>query len=224
MKLYWSPRSRASRVAWMLEEAGLDFDCVTVDLRDPEAQRDPGFIAASPLLKVPALEDGAVRMADSAAICLYLADRYPMRTLAPAFDDPQRGTYLFWMTFAPGAIEPAVNEKVVGADANPKGNAWGDFDLMIEVLEQGLQPGPWLLGDRFTAADVMVGGSVAIMNGLGVLPPSGILRDYLGRCVERRAFQAALALEVTGPSGQTVGISGLRSRRGGPHGRRRALR
>ena len=98
MKLYWCPRTRASRVVWMLEEAGLAYERVYIDVGDPVAKQDPGFVAASPMLKVPALEDGEVRMADAGAICIYLADRYSMGALAPEFDDPRRGTYLFWMT------------------------------------------------------------------------------------------------------------------------------
>ena len=220
MKLYWCPRTRASRVVWMLEEAGLAYERVYIDLGDPVAKQDPGFIAASPLLKVPALEDGDVRMADAAAIGIYLADRYSMGTLAPEFDDPRRGTYLFWMTYGPGSIEPAVSEKIGGFETNPRGNGWGDFDLMINVLEKGLEPGPWLVGDQFTAADVLVGGSVIIMRALGVLPESRVLQRYVERCNERPAYRSAWALELGWRSRRTRGTGGPGSGRGGPRARR----
>ena len=87
-------------------------------------------------------------MADSAAICLYLADRYPTKALAPAVDDVRRGAYLFWMLFAPGALEPAVHEQLSGGTPNPAGTGWGNFELTMTTLEQGLEPGPWLLGIR----------------------------------------------------------------------------
>ena len=220
MKLYWCPRSRSARVVWMLEEAGVEYERVLIELGEPKAKQYPGFIAASPMRKVPALEDGEVRMADSAAICMYVADRYPVRALAPAFDDPRRGAYLFWMTYAPGAIEPAVNEKIVGVEPNPSGNGWGDFDLMIKTLEKGLETGPWLLGDHFTAADVMVGGSIIIMNSLGLKSESRVLQGYMERCYKRPAFQAAIALEMGWRSRETRGAADAGGHRGGPRRRR----
>ena len=195
MKLFWCPRTRASRVAWMLAEANLQYERVTVDIRDPNAKRDPAFALASPMGKVPALEDGDVRMADSAAICIYLADRYPAPGLAPALDDPQRGAYLYWMVFSPGVMEPALGEKFMGTKPNRFSAGWGDFDAMIEVLEACVHTGPWLLGEKFSAADVMVGSGVQFMHTFGMLPDSAPLRAYMERCVARPAFQAAMALD-----------------------------
>ena len=110
--LFWCPQTRASRVLWLLGEMDELFDVRLIDIRNPEAKQDPDFLASSPMGKVPAIMDttpnGVVRMADSAAIALYLADRYPASGLAPAIDDPARGDYLYWMTYTPGAIEPAM--------------------------------------------------------------------------------------------------------------------
>ena len=127
IKLFWHPRTRAVRVAWMLEEAGVPYQRVLVDIKAAEPERDPAFLAASPMGKVPALEDGAVRLADSAAICMYLADRYPDRRLAPGLDDPRRGMYLFWMVYSPGVIEPAMSEKFAGGAPNRHASGWGGF-------------------------------------------------------------------------------------------------
>ncbi len=195
MKLYWSPRTRASRAVWMLEEAGVPYERVTIDIRDEAAKADPDFRAASPMGKVPALEDGEVRMADSAAICMYLADRYPDAGLAPAIDDPARGRYLYWMVFTPGVIEPAMAEKVGGIEPNPGRNGWGSFAAMIATLEDGLRAGTWLLGEQFSAADVMVGSSAAFMQMFGLLPESDSIAGYVDRCLARPAYQRALALE-----------------------------
>jgi glutathione S-transferase len=198
--LFWCPRTRASRILWLLEEMDQPFEVRMIDIRDPEARSDPEFRAASPMGKVPAIMDtggdGVVRVADSAAIALYLADRYPSAGLAPPVDDAARGDYLYWMTFTPGVIEPAMSEKFNDWQVSRATSGWGDFPTMIEVLERGLQPGPWLLGERFSAADVLVGSSVYFMKVFGVLPDSAILHEYCDRCLARPAYQKALARDA----------------------------
>ncbi len=196
MKLYWCARTRSARALWMLEEIGTDFERVVVDLQQPVASRGADFLVASPMGKVPALEDGAVRMADSAAICLYLADRYAAGSLAPAVDDPDRGRFLYWMFFCPGVIEPSLAEKAGGWTPQPTHHGWGSFEAMIRTLEGGLAPGPWLLGDRFSAADVMVGSSAVFMRLFKMLPSSPVIEAYADRCLARPAYQRALAAEA----------------------------
>lgn len=198
MKLFWCARTRATRAVWLLEEAGLSYQRVAIDLGDPASRANPDFVAASPMGKVPALQDGPVQMADSGAIALYVADRYAPGELAPAIDDPARGPFLFWMFFAPGAMEPAMAEKMGGWQTSRGSHGWGDFDSMIETLETGLEPGPWLLGDRFTAADVMVGSTAVFMRMFKVLPDSRVINDYADRCLERPAYQKAMAINETG--------------------------
>jgi glutathione S-transferase len=198
MKLFWCPRTRASRAVWLLEELGLPYERVTIDVRDPEARAEPSFRAASPMGKVPALEDGDVRLADSAAIALYVADRYGGGVLAPAVDEPDRGRFLFWMFYAPGVMEPAMAEKMGGWPTSRGSHGWGDFDSMIEALEAGLEPGPWLLGERFTAADILVGSTAVFMRMFGLLPDSACINAYADRCLERPAYQKALAMDETG--------------------------
>jgi glutathione S-transferase len=196
IKLYWHPRTRAARALWMLEELGEPYELVTVDIRDPAAKASAeGFLEASPMGKVPAITDGAVRMADSAAICLYLADRYASGRLAPALDAPSRGRFLWWMFYGPGVIEPAMAEKFSNAAPNRLSHGWGDFDSMIATLEQGLVDGPWLLGEQFTAADVMVGASAYFLKLFGILPASPAIEAYIARCLERPAYQSALSRE-----------------------------
>ena len=201
MKLYWSPRTRASRVVWMLEEAQVSYDRVRIEINDEDAKADPAFRAASPMGKVPALEDGEVRMADSAAICIYVADKYPASGLAPGINDPARGQYLYWMFYTPGVIEPCMAEKISGVEPNPGRNGWGSFNAMISTLENGLQSGPWLLGDRFSAADVMVGSSATFLKMFGLLPESSQIEAYIERCLARPAYKSALALDAAGATG-----------------------
>ena len=195
IKLFWCPRTRASRILWMLEEMGEPFEVEQVDLLKPET-KSAEFLAASPMGKVPAITDGPVKIADSAAIALYLADRYPASTLAPAIDDPLRGSYLYWMIFTPGVIEPAMAEKFNKWEVSRGTSGWGDFDLMMEVLQKGLEQGPWLLGDRFSAADVLVGSSVYFMKIFGILPENPLLEAYVERCLARPAYTKALARDA----------------------------
>lgn len=193
MKLYWCPHTRAVRALWMMEESRVEYDPVLIDIRDPEARNDPGFVASSPMGKVPALEDGEARMADSAAICLYVADRYATH-LAPAVDDPARARFLFWMFYAPGAMEPAMAQKMAGWDTNRQAHGWGDYETMMETLEKGLEHGPWLLGDTFSAADVMVGSTAYFMRSFGILADDSTVIPYVDRCLERPAYQRALEM------------------------------
>lgn len=196
MKLFWCPKTRAARALWMLEEAGAPFERVLIDIRDPVSPRDPEFALSSPMGKVPALADGEARFSDSAAICLYVADRYPAARLAPAVTDPGRGSYLYWMLFAPGVIEPAMMERFLGMKVDPRSSGWGNFDKMIETLEQGLARGPWILGEAFSAADVMLGSSAYFMQQFKILPESRAIGAYIDRCLARPAYQRALAAEV----------------------------
>ncbi len=195
MKLFWCPRTRAFRALWMVEEVGQPYELVTIDIRDEAAKTNPDFQAASPMGKVPALEDGEAKLADSAAICLYLADRYPEAGLAPAFDNSQRASYFYWMLFTPGVMEPALAEKFGGWETNKFRNGWGDFATMIETLEAGLDKGSWLLGDKFSAADVMIGSSLYFFKQFGALPENPVFETYIDKCTARPAFKRALAKE-----------------------------
>lgn len=197
--LFWCPQTRASRALWLLEELGRPFEVRLIDIRDPEAKKDPDFQAASPMGKVPAIMDktlgGTVYLADSAPIALYLADRYPGAGLAPAINDPKRAPFLYWMNYTPGVIEPAMMERFLGMEVSRASSGWGDFDFMIEVLENGIRAHTWLLGEQFTAADVLVGSSVYFMQKFGILPENKVLEAYIKRCLARPAYQRALARE-----------------------------
>ena len=194
MKLYWAPQTRSTRALWMLEETGVVYQRELIDLRDPGRRNPEEFLEASPMGKVPALVDGEVRMSESAAICLYLADRYATGKLAPALDDPARGSFLYWLMYTPAVVEPAMSEKFHGVETNRHRSGWGDFDLMIETLEKGIDGKEWILGDSFTAADVMLGSSVVFMRMFDMLPASEALSGYADRCLARPAYQKALEI------------------------------
>lgn len=194
--LYWCAQTRASRILWLLEEMALPYQLQAVDVRSAEAKADKEFRAASPMGKVPAIADGDVRLADSAAIALYLADRYPESGMAPLVSDVTRGSYCYWMTFTPGVIEPAMMERFNGWTVNPGTCGWGNFDLMIATLVAGLENREWILGERFSAADVLLGSSVYFMRLFGILPEQPSLHAYADRCLARPAYARALQREA----------------------------
>jgi glutathione S-transferase len=196
VKLYWCPKTRAVRALWMLEELGQPYERVLVDIHDAAARSNSAFRAASPMGKVPALEDGGTRLWDSGAICAYLADQYPGAGLAPAIGHPDRGAYLQWLMYTNSVVEPAMVEKFSKAPVSTVGHGWGSFELMLEVLRGGLAPGPWILGAGFCAADVLLGMSCHFMRQFGALQDEPALFAYADRCAARPALQRALALEV----------------------------
>ena len=199
MQLFWAPQTRSSRAVWLLEEAGVDYELCEVDIRSPARKDSAQFRSASPMGKVPALIDGDVQMAESAAIALYVADRYCPGTLAPVLDAATRGKFLYWIMYTPAVIEPAMAEKFNKVTPSRARSGWGDFDLMIETLEAALQGNAWLVGDQFSAADVMVGSAVVFMRMFNMLPDSAALNDYAERCLVRPAYQKALSLEPAKP-------------------------
>ena len=193
--LFWCPRTRAARALWMLEELGQPFEVKQIDIRGDASKSNPMFRVASPMGKVPALMDGDVLVSESAAICLYLADRYPDAGLAPAVDALGRGRFLYWMMFTPAVLEPSMAEKFGGWETNKFSHGWGDFDSMIKTLEGGLKQGPWLMGEQFSAADVVVGSSANFLKMFNVLPESPVIEAYIERCLARPAYQRTLARE-----------------------------
>ena len=198
MKLFWSPQTRSQRGIWMLEESGIDYEMELVDIRAENRDDSPEFLAASPMGKVPAIVDGDVAMAESAAICTYVADRYNLGTLAPALDDPDRGKYLYWMFYTPAVVEPAMSEKFNQVEANRYRSGWGDFDLMIETWDSALDGREWILGDKFTAADVMLGSSAIFLSAFNMLPETRNIGAYGERCIARAANQRAMEKSEAG--------------------------
>ncbi len=195
--LFTFPQTRGMRAIWMLEEAGCEYRIEPIDIRDASAKSHPAFAAASPLGKVPAIVDGDVAMAESAAICLYLADRYRDAKLSPAVDSSERGEFLFWLMYTPAVMEPCMAEAFGTAKANRVSHGWADFDSMIDVLTARLTDRTWVMGEDFSAADVLLGSSVNFLHMFGIMPENtAVLADYLKRCAARPAFQAAAAASL----------------------------
>ena len=193
--LHHNPRSRAATVVWMLEEVGQPYTLSHVDLAAGE-QKQPTFLDLNPMGKVPVLVDGDVVVTETPAIGLYLADRYALGRLAPEPSDPARGPYLRWAMFGAIVAEPGAMARRQQWTFNAGTAGWGDWDAMHAALESALAPGPWVLGDRFSMADVALGGTLRSLVGFKMLDARPAFVDYLARLAERPAFQRADAVNA----------------------------
>jgi glutathione S-transferase len=192
MKLYWSPRSRSFSALWLMEETGVAYARVLTDITTG-AQKTLEFLTVNPMGKVPALQDGEATMAEAAAICTYVAERYPEAKLAPPLGDVHRAKYLYWLFFAPSCIEPAMVQLATKMEMNSVAAGWGDAQRVFDVLEVALEQGPWILGDQFSAADIAIGsGLVFAVRNFKMVPSRPAFDRYLDRCEARPAFQRAL--------------------------------
>jgi glutathione S-transferase len=173
----------------LFEELGVPFDMVSLDLKRSE-QRSPEYLAINPMGKVPAIRHEGALVTEQPAIMLYLADLYPERQLAPALDDPLRGPYLRWMVFYGSCFEPAIMD--FSAKREPMSAmqcGYGDYDSVMRVLAAQLEHGPWLLGERFTAADVLWGGALNFALMAKLVPDWPVFRAYAGRVQSRPAIR-----------------------------------
>lgn len=196
--LYHSPQSRSVRVRWMLEELGVDYELVTVDLKQ---ERSAAHLRAHPHGQVPALVDGDLALIESTAICLHLADRFPQANLAPAIGTPDRARYYQWMVYAVATLEQPVLQIFLHSIQLPEAqrsaeqlaagrqNAAG----CNRVLTDAIGNRPYLLGEQFTAADVMIGSTLAWASFMGVLDGFPVLASYVERLMQRPAYQRATA-------------------------------
>jgi len=190
--LYHHPFSRASTVVWMLEEVGVPYELRWVDMMKGE-QKSPELVAKNPMGKLPTITDGDVVVTENAAISLYLADRYAAGRLAPAIDDPQRGTYYRWSMFAPSVIEPGLIAKANKWEFKPGQVGWGTHEHMIDAMESAIAGKDFILGTQFSIADVIFGGTVRFMLRFGTLEARPAFTAYNERLAQRPALQKAEA-------------------------------
>ena len=183
-KLYFNPQSRAVIAKWMLDECGADYETVPVDLTRRE-HKTPEFLAINPSGKVPALVHDGTALFENAAICLYLAELYPAARLAPAPGAPGRGRYLTLMVYSTSQLEPAMGDHLFKVETIPQ-RGWTDFATACDVVEREIGGGPYLFGDWFTAADVMIG-SLFIWKRMFGAPERPAIDAYVDRLLARPA-------------------------------------
>lgn len=188
--LYHHPFSRASNVVWMLEEVEVPYELRFVDMLAGE-HKVPELLAKNPMGKLPILTDGELVMTESAAIGLYLADRYALGRLAPRPDDPARGTYLRWSLFAPSVIEPGVLAKAGGWGFKASQAGWGSYDDMIAAMDSAIAGRDFILGDQFSMADVIFGGTLRYMLMFKLIEERPGFRAYADRLGQRPALGRA---------------------------------
>lgn len=189
---YHNPRSRAQIVHWMLEEAGAPYRIVPIDFEKGE-HKTPSFLALNPMGKLPTIVHRGIVVTETAAIIAYLADVFPQAALAPAIDDPLRGAYYRWLFFGAGCFEPALLDEMMKRPALPQKTAvgWGSYGEVVDAFKTALAKGPYLLGDKFSAADVYVGSQIrwAMMFGAPGLKGEKVFDDYVARLAARPALQ-----------------------------------
>jgi glutathione S-transferase len=179
----------------LLEELGAAFEPCVIDFRSNE-QLSPEYRAINPMGKVPAIRHDGVVVTETVAIFIYLADLYRDAGLAPALDDPDRGTYLRWLVFYAACFEPAIGDRAMKREPAPRAQSpYADYETTVAAIEQALQPGPWLLGERFSAADVLWGNALRWVTGFGMVEATPAIADYIARVMARPAEQRALAAD-----------------------------
>ncbi len=193
LKLYHSPQTRSSRFIWLLEELGQPYqvEYVTIRRGDGSGERDPRN--PNPDGRVPTLEHDGRLVMESAAICLYLSDAFPDAKLGPPVGDADRAAYLTWLFYYSGEVEPALISKFTG-QAEKEERVQRSYDQMVARFEGALARGPYMLGETFSAADVLFGSIVQW--GSQMLPKRDAFDAYLARLVERPAYQRSTAKDA----------------------------
>ncbi|MDN6860467.1 glutathione S-transferase family protein [Pseudomonas sp. CAN2814] len=189
LTLYHSPQTRSSGTLVLLEELGAEYDLELINMKAGE-QRKPAYLALNPLGKVPAIRLGESLVTEQGAIFIYLADLFPRANLAPALDDPLRGPYLRWLVFYGSSFEPAIVDRALKRDAAPQAmSPYGDYDSVMRAIAEQLEAGPYLLGSRMTAADVLWGAALRWAIGFGVVPKLPVFERYVELVTARPAFK-----------------------------------
>jgi glutathione S-transferase len=155
-------------------------------------------MAVNPMGKVPVIRHRGTVVTENVAIHIYLADAFPQANLAPALDDPRRGTYIRWLVYYAACFEPAVGDRAMQRDPAPRSQSpYADFDTTMNAITSALEPGPWLLGERFSAADVLWGNALRWLTGFGMVEATPAVADYVARVMARPARQRARAADET---------------------------
>src|SRR6476659_1140667 len=194
LTLYHASPSRSSIVLWMLEEVGQPCDIKLIRLSAGDNLK-PDYLALNPMGKVPTLRHGDAVITEAAAICTYLADEFPAKKLNVPVGTPKRGVYLKWLFFGPSCIEPAVIDRASPRKEEARRGmlGYGDFDTCMNVVAKAVDKGPWIMGEQFTAADVVIGSNIRFGTMFKLIPERPEFTAYAARIAARPAAQRAEA-------------------------------
>lgn len=194
LTLYHASPSRSSIVLWMLEELGQPYDVKLIKLSEGDNLK-PDFLAVNPMGKVPALDHKGTVITEAAAICTYLADEFPQAKLNVPVGTPRRGLYLKWLFFGPGCFEPAVIDRAAPRKEEARRGmlGYGTFETTMDTVAKAIAQGPWLMGDQFTAADVIIGANIRWGTMFKLVPERPEFSAYAARIAARPAAQRAEA-------------------------------
>ena len=183
---YTNPMSRGRMVHWMLEETGAPYRVELINF-DKGEHKQPAFLAVNPMGKLPALVHRGTVITETGAIIAYLADAFPAAGLAPALNDAKRGAYLRWMFYAAGCVDPAIIDRMLARPVPERTGAvgYGKYEHVLDTLGKALTPGPYLLGERFTAADLYIAAELNFGIMTKAFEPRPVFVAYLARMAER---------------------------------------
>jgi glutathione S-transferase len=194
--LYTNPQSRGRVARWMLEEVGQPYKVEVLDYAS--TMKGTAYLAINPMGKVPALRHGDAIVTETAAICAYLADAFPQAHLAPPPGDRLRAPYYRWLFFGAGPYEAASSNKVLGFVVPPERErmmGYGNLGKVLGTLEAAVSSGDYLVGNRFTAADVYIGSQIGFGLMFGTLETRPAFERYWERLSARPAFKRAKQLD-----------------------------
>jgi glutathione S-transferase len=196
LTFHHAPNSRSTGVLVLLEELGAPYTLHLLNLKVGE-QRQPAYLAINPMGKVPAITHGDALVTEQVAVFLYLADLFPAAGLAPPIGDPLRGPYLRWMAYYGSCFEPALVDRALKREAAaPSTSPYGDYETMLRTLTDQLARGPWMLGERYTAADVLWGTALRWTTTFRLVPPLPVIAAYVERVNARPAVVRARAKDA----------------------------
>jgi len=195
LTFYHCPNSRSAGVRVLLEELGAPYELVALNLKTGETRQDK-YLAVNPMGKVPAIVHNGALITEQPAIYIYLADLFAEAGLAPQMGDPLRGPYLRWMVFYGSCFEPALVDKAMQREAAPPSTSpYGDQATMLKTLTDQLSQGPYILGEKFTAADVLWGGALNWTTMFNIVERTPLIGAYIDRVLARPAFARAKSLD-----------------------------
>jgi glutathione S-transferase len=196
LTLYHAPKSRSFRTLWLLEEIGTSYVIRNVSIRRGDGSGTRDSTNPHPHGKVPALVHDGATINETTAIALYLTDAFPEAELGPKIADADRGAYVTWLSYYSGVFEPSLTAKFLKLQHVYGTFGWGPFEEVVEHMTATLQNRPYFLGERFSAVDVVFGGSMPLLMSRQILPENDVFKNYVARITTRPAFARAQAKDA----------------------------